>query len=63
MRRISTSNFIKYQILTVGAVLVGLKLLKAANFNWAVALSPFFVLIFIKIMLFVWGYIMYRKNR
>jgi len=62
MKRITKSQFAKYQLITVGAVLAVLKLLKAVNFNWAIALSPFILLVVIKLVFFVWGYIMYRKN-
>jgi len=52
----------KSHILTVGLVLLTLKLFKVENFNWIVALSPILLLIFFEVFFFVWGYIIYSKN-
>jgi hypothetical protein len=56
-------SLVTRHIITIGAVLVVLKLLKAANFNRAVALTPFIILLSVKAAFFVWGYVMYHKKQ
>jgi len=63
MKKLTKSQLVTHHIITVGAVLVVLKLLEAANFNWAVALTPFIILFSVKAAFFVWGYVMYRKSK
>jgi len=63
MKKLSKTQCAKYQIITVGIILIILKLFKTFSFNWIVTLSPFLLLIAIRLMLFVWGYVMYRINK
>jgi len=62
MHSVTKIKTAKCHILTVSLVLLTLKLFKAVNFNWIVALFPILLLVFFEILFFVWGYIIYRKN-
>jgi len=63
MKKQSPIQSAKYHLKIVGLVFLILKLFKAVTFGWIVTLSPFLVLIFIELVFFVCGYIIYCNDK
>jgi glycopeptide antibiotics resistance protein len=61
MKKLTLIQVAMYHILFIGVVFLILKLFKAVTFGWIVTLSPFLTLIFIELVFYIWGYIIYRK--
>jgi hypothetical protein len=52
MIKISTILFVKYQLITVGIVLLALKVFNVLTLNWFLSLFPFIIIFFVNILLY-----------
>jgi len=62
-KRLPRVKAAKYQLQTVGAVLIVLKLFKEIAISWLVVLFPFLFLAVFELSFFLIGIIMYHTNK
>jgi hypothetical protein len=63
MQKMKKVELAKYQFITVGITLFILKMFKAVSLNWLWVLSPFLIIIAVKLLFFAWGYFLYHRNK
>jgi len=63
MNKVSKVKIAKYQLVTIGAVLLILKLLGEISTGWIIVLSPFFVLFIFELVFLIIGFISYRTDK